>query len=116
MNLHILKKKVFRYIKTIAHLTKGYPTRKLFPLKIRTSLSTKISYNMLYNHSTATEYEKYSKVLENAFSIKVYQCNKARTEIKKAADKDWENLLNKPTEESKQILTITITYNRTLRT
>lgn len=48
MNLNILKKKLFRYVKTIAHLTKGYPIVKLFPLKIRTSLRTRISYNISY--------------------------------------------------------------------
>ena len=37
-----------------------------------------------------------------------------RKKIEKTAEKDRENLLNKPTEEAKQILPIAITYCRTL--
>lgn len=71
-----------------------------------------IAYRLQRICSTAVEKKKHSKALENALVSKGYQWDSERKEIEKAVKKDNENL-NRLTKESKQVLPITIPYNRT---
>ena len=90
------------------NLTSSFPLEHLYALQKSIAYCQAMCIKRIY--SAVTEYKNHSKAHEKALANKNYQRGNVRKEIEKVAEKERENILNKPIkEEPKQILYVGIT-------